>query len=106
LKELFLVRYELEHLHTFWEKEALANKIEPPVQLKSGIFAAIDEINSFSNPNSIPPVMKGLSLSPQSLITVYWNRNSKEIYLSIHLLLQPPLGKQYQLWELFELFNN
>ncbi len=177
------VRYELEQLRFFFEKDALANKIEPPVQLKSRILAAINEIDTstgtseakvftivpntqnvssvlkysiaacivlfmvcgyiifslhkkninltaqiieydshqkteseklailqnrieksqqqllaISNPNSLPVVMKGLPLSPQSLTTVYWNRDAHEVYLSVNFLPIPPSGMQYQLW--------
>lgn len=177
------VRYELEQLRSFFEKDALANKIEPPVELKSRILAAINEMDTSTgtseakvlsiapntpafgsafryliaaclllfiicgfvifnlysrnnnltthidelefqqktaaknyaeqqnlvdksqrqllaiiNPNSIPVVMKGLPLSPQSQTTVYWNRDSQEVYLSINFLPKPPLGMQYQLW--------
>ncbi|HKR05782.1 MAG TPA: anti-sigma factor [Bacteroidia bacterium] len=51
-----------------------------------------------SDPNAVPVAMKGLQISPQSLAMIYWNKESKEVYLSVNSLPQPPSGKQYQLW--------
>ena len=42
--------------------------------------------------------LKGVKLSPQSKVMVYWNKNTKETYLNIADLPQPPSDKQYQLW--------
>jgi anti-sigma-K factor RskA len=44
--------------------------------------------------------MKGVPLSPQSMATVFWNKRSKDVYLMVNNLPQPPAGKQYQLWAL------
>ena len=40
------VRNELEQLRSYFEMDALANKIEPPVQLKSRILADINQIEA------------------------------------------------------------
>ncbi|MEO5570385.1 MAG: anti-sigma factor [Bacteroidia bacterium] len=53
-----------------------------------------------SNPNSVPVPMKGLKISPSSLATVFWNKQSKEVYIAVSSLPKPPEGKQYQLWAL------
>lgn len=42
--------------------------------------------------------MKGVPQSPQSMATVFWNKRSKDVYLMVNNLPQPPAGKQYQLW--------
>jgi anti-sigma-K factor RskA len=44
--------------------------------------------------------MKGVAQSPQSMATVYWDKRSKDVYLMVNNLPQPPSGKQYQLWAL------
>lgn len=44
--------------------------------------------------------MKGVAQSPQSMATVYWDKRSKDVYLMVNNLPQPPAGKQYQLWAL------
>lgn len=56
------------------------------------------ELLVMSNPRSFPVRLTGLPISPHSLTTIYWNRDSKEVFLSINILPQPPSGKQYQLW--------
>lgn len=42
--------------------------------------------------------LKGLKLSPQAKVMVYWNKTTKETYLNIADLPQPASDKQYQLW--------
>lgn len=44
--------------------------------------------------------MKGVQQSPQSMATVFWDKRSKDVYLMVNNLPQPPAGKQYQLWAL------
>ena len=62
-------------------------------------YASVQEqLMVMSDPHALPVAMKGLPLSPQSLATVYWNRDSKHVYLSVNSLPEPPEGKQYQLW--------
>lgn len=51
-----------------------------------------------NDPHTLPVTMKGLPLSPQSLATIYWNKDSKDVYIAVNSLPQPPSGKQYQLW--------
>jgi anti-sigma-K factor RskA len=45
--------------------------------------------------------MKGMEPSPASFATVYWDTTSKDVYLLVNNLPQPPSDKQYQLWALF-----
>ena len=35
---------------------------------------------------------------PGLLATVYWNKQSKDVFLAVNNLPKPPAGKQYQLW--------
>lgn len=45
--------------------------------------------------------LKGIpAISPNSLATVYWNQNSKEVFINVNSLPVPPADKQYQLWAL------
>ncbi|MEO8147574.1 MAG: anti-sigma factor [Bacteroidia bacterium] len=46
--------------------------------------------------------MKGLDKSPSSLALIYWNQNSKEVFINIQSLPQPPADKQYQLWAIVD----
>ncbi len=46
--------------------------------------------------------MKGQAVAPQGLTTVYWNKQTKDVYLLINSLPQPAAGKQYQLWAIVD----
>jgi len=51
-----------------------------------------------TDPHELKVTMKGTALSPQSVASVFWNQNSKEVFLAAQSLPEPPAGKQYQLW--------
>jgi anti-sigma-K factor RskA len=42
------------------------------------------------------------SPAPSGMATVYWNTESKEVYLLVNQLPKPASGKQYQLWAIVE----
>lgn len=42
------------------------------------------------------------SPNPASLATVYWNTQSKDVYMLVNNLTQPTSDKQYQLWALVD----
>ncbi len=44
--------------------------------------------------------MKPVPKMPASMAMVYWNSQSKEVYLNVMELPAPPAGMQYQLWAL------
>ncbi|MDX2188409.1 MAG: anti-sigma factor [Bacteroidota bacterium] len=44
--------------------------------------------------------LRGLEIAPNASAVVYWSKNTKEVYLSLSSLPDPPPGKQYQLWAL------
>lgn len=46
--------------------------------------------------------MKGLDVSPNAKVLVYWNAQEKATLLSIQNLDQPKQGKQYQLWAIVD----
>ena len=46
--------------------------------------------------------MKGQPIAPQSLTTVYWNKQTKDVFLMVNALPQPAEGKQYQLWAIVD----
>jgi len=46
--------------------------------------------------------LRGLDISPQSLVLVYWNPSSNEVYLNVNSLPEPGEGKQYQLWAIVD----
>ncbi len=54
------------------------------------------------NPNMSVIAMKGQPVDPKSLTTVYWNKQTADVYLMINSLPQPAAGKQYQLWAIVD----
>jgi anti-sigma-K factor RskA len=52
-----------------------------------------------SNDSNVAVVkMLGVKDHPGDRATVFWNKESKDVYLMVNNLPQPPTGKQYQLW--------
>jgi len=70
------------------------------IKNKEQIIAAKGEqLAVVSNLNFKPVLMKGIETkSPESEATIYWNKTSKEVYISIANLPKPAEDKQYQLW--------
>ena len=59
-----------------------------------------NQLAAISSAESKTVVLKGSTLSPNSLATVFWNTASHEVYINANNLPAPPAGKQYQLWAL------
>lgn len=55
-----------------------------------------------SDGNTLRVELNGVEKSPESRVTVYWHRLTKDVYLSINNLPAPPANKQYQLWALVD----
>ena len=55
-----------------------------------------------SNPNVQKVILKGVEKSPESLVMVYWNKESKEVFMEIKNLPLASAGKQYQLWAIVD----
>lgn len=68
--------------------------------LQGEMTAYQNSMNILRDTNMAVVPMKGVALSPQSKATVYWDKKSKDVYLMVNNLPQPPAGKQYQLWAL------
>ena len=52
--------------------------------------------------NTLRIQLKGVEKSPESEVTVYWHRLTKDVYLNVNNLPTPPANKQYQLWALVD----
>jgi anti-sigma-K factor RskA len=61
-------------------------------------------LNLMKNPLMAIVKLPGVANSPapSSLATVYWNTESKDVYLLINNLPKPQSGKQYQLWAIVD----
>jgi anti-sigma-K factor RskA len=55
-----------------------------------------------SNPDFTRVVMKGTPNAPESIASVYWNAQTKEVYLSIQNMKELSKENQYQLWAIID----
>lgn len=66
----------------------------------------LDEMNNsmavIGNPEMTRVMMKGQPKSPGSMAVVYWDKQSKAVYLDVKHLPAPAEGKQYQLWAIVD----
>lgn len=61
-----------------------------------------NDLKVTGNPDFTRVVMKGTANAPQSLASVYWNAQTKEVYLSIQQLKELSKENQYQLWAIID----
>ena len=74
-----------------------ANQIlQTKVQSYEGMMGLI------RNPDMNIVKMPGVANSPSSMATVYWNTQSKDVYLLVNNLPKPIADKQYQLWAIVD----
>jgi hypothetical protein len=57
-----------------------------------------EKIQLLRDTNTMRIMMKGTEKSPSSIAMIYWNKNTKDVYLDIKALPPIPADKQYQLW--------
>ncbi len=60
------------------------------------------DIKVIDNPAFSRVVMKGTQNAPDAMAYVYWNENSKEVYLSIQSMKTLAQENQYQLWAIVD----
>ena len=60
------------------------------------------DIKVTSSPDFARVVMNGTPNAPQAMATVYWNKQTTEVYLGIQDLKQLAQEKQYQLWAIID----
>jgi anti-sigma-K factor RskA len=72
------------------------------LQTKLDIYE--NALSLMKNPLMAIVKMQGVPTSPapSSLTTVYWNTESKEVYLLVNQLPKPVSDKQYQLWAIVD----
>ncbi|MFA9213747.1 MAG: anti-sigma factor domain-containing protein [Candidatus Methylacidiphilales bacterium] len=46
--------------------------------------------------------LKGVAKSPESMVMIYWNKQTKEVYAEVKNLPQAAEGLQYQLWAIVD----
>ncbi|MBT1687773.1 anti-sigma factor [Dawidia soli] len=60
------------------------------------------DIHIIQNPAFKRVALKGTSHAPASLAYVYWNEDTREVYLSVHELQHLTRENQYQLWAIID----
>jgi anti-sigma-K factor RskA len=60
------------------------------------------DLRVINDPSYVKVVMKGTPNAPQSLASVYWNKETKQVYLSIQNMRELAQEKQYQLWAIID----
>jgi anti-sigma-K factor RskA len=61
-----------------------------------------NELDVISNPSFARVLMKGTDNAPQALASIYWNKSTSEVYLSVHELKQLSQDQQFQLWAIVD----
>ena len=59
-----------------------------------------NNLSILQSPYSKSIMLKGMTISPNSMAMVYWNTQSHIVFINAQELPKPPDGKQYQLWAL------
>ncbi|WP_164974227.1 anti-sigma factor [Filimonas effusa] len=75
------------------------NSLQASVDITQARFQQMNESMSLmADPAMALVKMPGVAGKESNLATVYWNSQTKEVYLLQNHLPQVPAGKQYQLW--------
>lgn len=65
-----------------------------------------EDLNLVNDTNVIMIRMPGSNVAsspaPASLATVYWHKQSKDVYVHVNSMPEPPADKQYQLWAMVD----
>lgn len=86
-------------------REVIARQttIEKELEQKNTTLAALQQdAEMLHKPGMRMAALKGTANAPQALTTVFWDSASKDVYLMVNNLPQPPTDKQYQLWALLD----
>lgn len=81
------------------EKEVLAQQL----QVNTTKYSQLQQDLSVVNQADVTVVqMKGTGVAPDAKATVFWSKESNQVYLAINNLPEPPKDKQYQLWAIVD----
>ncbi|RAJ87729.1 anti-sigma-K factor rskA [Chitinophaga dinghuensis] len=77
------------------------------IQSKNELYKTrLEQLEQSLNIMEDPAVMKvkmpGTKLKPDAVATVFWNTQSKQVYLKVNNLPEPAADKQYQLWAIVD----
>ena len=80
-------------------QQQYVNNIE---QVQQQLTTNRKELALIRDANTRRVELKGLEKSPSSRVTVYWRRQSKDVYVNIETLPAAPVHKEYQLWAIVD----
>lgn len=81
------------------EKSTLADQLKVNEVKLADMHQSMDMI---SNPDVMRVTMKGVGQTPSSKTMVYWNKQTKEVYIEVKELPQLASGQQFQLWAIVD----
>jgi len=106
-----LTSYMAYHYYDKWEETsfALNDLIVQNQQIAQDYNVVNEKLDKIQNDLSIientaftKVVMSGTENAPAALASVYWNANTKEVYLSIQNLKELSQANQFQLWAIVD----
>jgi anti-sigma-K factor RskA len=78
-------------------KYSLVEKIKSN---SSQLSSVEKELQMLLDTNMKTVILTGMPISPESSALVFWKKDSKEVFIDVKSLPQPPPDMQYQLWAL------
>lgn len=60
------------------------------------------EMAVLMSPENKKIMLKGMDVAPSSMAVIYWNQNTKDVYINVNSLPVPSEDKQYQLWAIVD----
>jgi anti-sigma-K factor RskA len=66
------------------------------------MLAMESEMEIMRDPRNKMIRLNGMDAYPSSMVTVYWNTASKEVFADVNMLPPAPEGMQYQLWAIVD----
>lgn len=90
--EVSVLRLDNERIASY--NTVINGKLKEDIQSKERLLSLLSDTSTKS------VQLKGLPLSPASVAMVFWNKQTKSVYLDVKNLPKPPADKQYQLWAL------
>lgn len=106
-----LTSYMAYHYYDKWAETsfALSDLIAQNQQIAQDYNVVNEKLDKIQNDFSIientsftKVVMRGTENSPQAMASVYWNADTKEVYISIQNLKALSQANQYQLWAIVD----
>jgi anti-sigma-K factor RskA len=61
-----------------------------------------EEMAVVMQPENKKIMLKGMGAAPEAVAAVYWNQNTKDVYINVNSLPAPSADHQYQLWAIVD----